>query len=69
MKTWMVISTMKGKVMILPWIGQETMTGLEKMLPCLKSHISHKQIELFQYRYENGYDLYTDTDYVTWLMG
>ena len=34
-----------------------------------ESHFTHEQIELFQYRYENGYDLYTDTDYVTWLMG
>ena len=48
MKIWMVISTMKGKVMILQpqmilqWIGQETMTGLEKMLPCLRNHTSHQ---------------------------
>lgn len=33
-----------------------------------ESHFTSEQIELFQYRYENGYDLYTDTDYVTWLM-
>ena len=33
-----------------------------------ESHFTPKQIELFQYRHENGYDLYTDTDYVTWLM-
>ena len=33
-----------------------------------ESHFTSEQIELFQCRYENGYDLYTDTDYVTWLM-
>lgn len=27
-----------------------------------------KQLELFEQQYENGYDLYTDVDYVTWLM-
>ena len=27
-----------------------------------------KQLELFEQRYENGYDLYTDVDYVAWLM-
>ena len=25
-------------------------------------------LELFQQRYENGYDLYTDSDYVAWLV-
>ena len=33
-----------------------------------ESHFTPKQIELFQCRYGNGYDLYTDTDYVAWLM-
>ena len=30
---------------------------------------SPQQIELFTTRYENGYDIYTDADYVTWLAG
>ena len=33
-----------------------------------ESHFTPKQVELFQCRYENGYDLYKDTDYVPWLM-
>ena len=27
-----------------------------------------KQLDLFQQRYKNGYDLYTDADYVAWLV-
>ena len=27
-----------------------------------------KKIELFERRYENGFDLYSDSDYVTWLQ-
>ena len=42
MKIWIAISTMIGKVVILSWIGQQTMTGLEKMLPCLKNNTSHQ---------------------------
>ena len=33
-----------------------------------ESHFTPNQIELFQCRYKNGYDFYTDTDYVAWLM-
>ena len=33
-----------------------------------ESHFTPKQLELFEQRYENGYDLYTDIDYVAWLM-
>ena len=33
-----------------------------------ESHFSPKQIELFKYWYENGYNLYTDIGYVVWLM-
>ena len=29
---------------------------------------SPQQIELFTTRYENGYDIYTDADYMTWLV-
>ena len=33
-----------------------------------ESYFTPKQLELFEQRYENGYDLYTDIDYVAWLM-
>ena len=50
--------------MILPCIGQETITGLEKMLE--ESHFTPKQIELLSC-FSDGTkmdDLYTDTNYV-----
>ena len=33
-----------------------------------ESHFTPKQLELFQERYDNGYDLYTDPDYVMWMI-
>ncbi len=33
-----------------------------------ESHFTPKQLELFQLRYESGYDLCTDTDHVAWLI-
>ena len=47
--------------MILPSISKG-MTGAEKFLSRLSSW------NFFEQRYENGYDLYTDVDYVAWLM-
>ena len=48
--------------MILSCIGQETITGLKKMLE--ESHFTPKQIELFFTDGTKMDDLYTDTNYV-----
>ena len=50
--------------MILPCIGQETITGLEKMLPCWRNHtLDPSRLSCFSVGTKMD-DLYTDTDYV-----
>ena len=35
---------------------------------CMSTSFSHEQVALFNLRYENGYDLFVDPDYVSWLL-
>ena len=35
---------------------------------CMSSSFSPEQVTLFNLRYENGYDLFADPDYVSWLL-
>ena len=49
----------------MDWQGDDK-SGENSLLK--ESHCTPKQFELFEQPYENGYDLYTNIDYVAWLM-
>ena len=49
-------------------LENSSMDTLSSSNDCLSSQLSKEQLELFERRYENGYDVYEEEDYVTWLQ-
>ena len=49
-------------------LENSSMDTLSSSNDCLSSQLSKEQLELFKRRYENGYDVYEEEDYVTWLQ-